>query len=168
MECCTAIVLADHAIRAGFISPVLEVPQSRARSSERASGDALTTATTTSGDSGESELGDLRDEVAETTKDIIRLVAKRAELSRKIGELKSRDSLPDRQRARWRTRSFEDIVSECKALGLDVQLGTKILNTLVAESKKVQRMQSKGSSQPLITPMVMMAKAKEIEKTGGS
>jgi aspartate aminotransferase len=125
----------------------------------------LTTATTTSGDSGESELRDLRDEVAETTKDIIRLVAKRAELSRKIGELKSRDSLPI-DNGPVEDALLQEIVSECKTLGLDVQLGTKILNTLVADSKKVQRMQSKGSSQPLITPMVMMAKAKEVEKTG--
>lgn len=111
------------------------------------------------------ELQDLREEVAETTKEIIKLVAKRIELAKRIGQVKSRDSLPiDNERVEEALLS--EVVLECKQLGLDQQLGTKILSTLLEESKKAQRAQGSVTTQPLITPMVMMAKATEIERTG--
>ena len=111
------------------------------------------------------ELQDLREEVAETTKEIIKLVAKRAELAKRIGEVKSRESLPiDNEGVE--DALLEDVLHECKRLGLDQQLGAKILSTLVRESKKTQRVHGGGRQQPLITPMVMMAKATEIEKSG--
>jgi aspartate aminotransferase len=112
-----------------------------------------------------SELQDLREEVAETTKDIIKQVARRIELAKRIGQVKSRDSLPiDNERVE--DALLEEVLQECKELGLDEQLGTKILATLLAESKKAQRSQGSAKAQPLITPMVMMAKATEIEKKG--
>ncbi len=111
------------------------------------------------------ELQDLREEVAETTKEIITLVAKRIELAKRIGQVKSRDSLPiDNERVE--EALLQEVILECKQLGLDQRLGTKILSTLLAESKKAQRAQGSAKAQPLITPMVMMAKATEIEKTG--
>ena len=101
------------------------------------------------------ELQDLREEVAETTKEIIKLVAKRAELAKRIGEVKSRESLPiDNEGVE--DALLEDVLHECKRLGLDQQLGAKILSTLVRESKKTQRVHGGGRQQPLITPMVMM------------
>ncbi|MDA4114977.1 MAG: aminotransferase class I/II-fold pyridoxal phosphate-dependent enzyme [Thaumarchaeota archaeon] len=113
----------------------------------------------------ESELQDLREEVAETTKEIIKLVARRAELAKRIGEVKSKGSLPiDNEKVE--DALLEDVLRECKRLGLDQQLGAKILATLVKDSKKTQRAQVGGKVQPLITPMVMMAKATEIEKSG--
>ena len=112
-----------------------------------------------------SELQDLREEVAETTKEIIKLVAKRIELAKKIGEVKTRDSLPiDNERVE--DALLVDVLNECKQFGLDQKLGAKILSTLLAESKKAQRSQGGSSPKPLITPMVMMAKATEIEKKG--
>jgi len=112
-----------------------------------------------------SELQDLREEVAETTKEIVRQVARRIELAKRIGQVKSRDSLPiDNERVE--DALLEEVLQECKELGLDEQLGTKILATLLAESKKAQRAQGSAKAQPLITPMVMMAKATEIEKKG--
>ena len=42
----------------------------------------------------ESELQDLREDVADTTKEIIKLVARRIELAKRIGQVKSRGSLP--------------------------------------------------------------------------
>ena len=111
------------------------------------------------------ELEELRGEVAETTKAIIGLVAKRIELAKRIGQVKSRDSLPiDNEGVE--DALLEDVLAECRSLGLDEQLGTKILGTLLAESKKVQRMQGIPKPKQLITPMVMMAKAKEVESTG--
>lgn len=112
-----------------------------------------------------SELQELREEVAATTEEIIKLVAKRIELAKKIGQVKSRDSIPiDNETVE--DALLEDVLRECKGLGLDQQLGTKILGTLLAESKKVQRMQGTAKPKQLITPMVMMAKATEIEKSG--
>jgi len=112
-----------------------------------------------------SELQGLREEVAETTKEIIKQVARRIELAKRIGQVKSRDSLPiDNERVE--DALLEEVLQECKELGLDEQLGTKILATLLAESKKAQRSQGSAKAQPLITPMVMMAKATEIEKKG--
>lgn len=111
------------------------------------------------------ELRDLRDEVSQTTREIIRLVSKRIELARRIGEVKSRDSLPiDNEGVE--DALLEDVLEECEELGLDERLGTKILGTLLAESKTVQRMQGSAPAKQLITPMVMMAKATEIEKSG--
>ena len=111
------------------------------------------------------ELQELCDEVAETTKEIIRLVARRIELAKRIGQVKSRGSLPiDNEKVE--DALLEEVLKECKKLGLDQQLGTKILSTLLKESKKAQRTHVGGKQQPLITPMVMMAKATEIEKTG--
>jgi aspartate aminotransferase len=113
----------------------------------------------------EPELQDLRGEVAETTKEIIKLVAKRIDLAKKIGQVKSRESLPiDNERVE--DALLEEVLKECRQLGLDQRLGTKILSTLLAESKKVQRLEGSAKPHPLITPMVMMAKATEIEKMG--
>jgi aspartate aminotransferase len=114
---------------------------------------------------GGSELQDLREEVAETTKDIIKQVARRIELAKRIGQVKSRDSLPIDNEA-VEDALLVEVLQECKELGLDERLGTKILATLLAESKKAQRSQGSAKAQPLITPMVMMAKATEIEKKG--
>ena len=112
-----------------------------------------------------SELQDLREEVAETTKEIIKQVARRIELAKRIGQVKSRDSLPiDNEGVE--DALLEEVLQECKELGLDQQLGTKILATLLAESKRAQRSQGSAKAQPLITPMVMMGKATEIEKKG--
>jgi len=112
-----------------------------------------------------SDLQDLREEVADTTKEIMKLVARRIELSKRIGEVKSRGSLPiDNEKVE--DALLEEVLRECERLGLDQQLGTKILATLVRESKKAQRTRVGGKQQQLITPMVMMAKATEIEKGG--
>ncbi len=113
----------------------------------------------------EPQLQELREEVAETTEEIIELVAKRIELAKKIGQVKSRDSLPIDNEA-VEDALLDEVLEKCKSLGLDQRLGAKILSTLVGESKKVQRMEGNAKPQQLITPMVMMAKAREIEKTG--
>ena len=88
----------------------------------------------------ETELEDLREEMAETTKEIIRLSAKRIDLAKKIGQVKSRESLPiDNEKVE--DALLKDILLESKQLGLDQRLATKMLGMLVLESKKVQRMQ---------------------------
>ena len=65
--------------------------------------------------------------------------------------MKSRESLPiDNERVE--DALLEDVLRECKRLGLDQQLGAKILSTLLKESKKAQRVQGSAKPQPLITP----------------
>ena len=113
----------------------------------------------------ESELQELREEVSETTMQIIRLVSRRIELAKRIGQVKTRESLPiDNEKVE--DALLEDVVRECKRLGLDPEVGSKVLATLLKESKAAQRSQAPAKPRPLITPMVMMAKATEIEKTG--
>jgi aspartate aminotransferase len=121
--------------------------------------------TTSDVEQAESQLQELREEVADKTKEIIRLVSERIELAKKIGRVKSRGSLPiDNERVE--DALLEEVLVECRQLGLDQQLGTKILATLLAESKRVQRMEGNSKPRQLITPMVMMGKATEIEKKG--
>ena len=95
------------------------------------------------------------------------MLARRIELAKRIGEVKSKGSLPiDNEKVEDALLGGPGAAGECKGLGLDQQLGTKILSTLLKESKKAQRTQAGGKQQALITPMVMMAKATEIEKGG--
>jgi aspartate aminotransferase len=109
------------------------------------------------------ELRELRRKVAETTIEIIDLVASRNELAKKIGEVKVRESLPVED------GSVEDslvteVMRECDAKGVDRQVGLKVLGTLLAESKRVQGLQ--GKQQSLVTPMMIFAKALQIEASG--
>jgi aspartate aminotransferase len=79
--------------------------------------------------------------------------------------VKSRESLPiDNEKVE--DALLQEVLSESRRLGLDQRLATKMLGMLLTESKKVQRTQKSGQHQPLITPMVMMSKAKELEKSG--
>ncbi len=54
-------------------------------------------------------------------------------------------------------------MQECEEKGVDVQAGLKVLNTILAEGKRVQGFQTRQS---LITPTMMGAKARELEASG--
>ncbi|MDA4113689.1 MAG: chorismate mutase, partial [Thaumarchaeota archaeon] len=108
------------------------------------------------------ELRELRRRVAATTIEIIDLVASRNELSKKIGEIKVRESLPVED-AVVEDSLVTEVIRECDARGLDRQVGLKILNGLMIESKRVQGIQGKQS---LVTPMMIFAKALQIEASG--
>ncbi|MDA4136605.1 MAG: aminotransferase class I/II-fold pyridoxal phosphate-dependent enzyme [Thaumarchaeota archaeon] len=112
--------------------------------------------------SAEKELSDLREQVADTTREIIDLIAARNDIAKKIGVLKTRDALPVED-ARVEDGLVRLVIRECEDKGLDKQTGLKVLSTLLAEGKRVQGFQNK---QPLITPMMMSAKAQQIEATG--
>ena len=112
--------------------------------------------------SSEKELAQAREEIAEKTRQIIELVAQRNELAKQVGAIKNKYSLP------LEDSSVEDslvrqVLRECEEKGIDKSAGLKILNALLVEGKRVQGFQSK---QPLITPMMMSAKAREVEATG--
>jgi aspartate aminotransferase len=112
--------------------------------------------------SADQELSGLREEVADVTREIIRLVGARNELAKKIAAEKARASLPVED-SKVEDALVGVVIRECEEKGVDKQVGLKILGTLLAESKRVQGVQK---AQPLITPMMMSAKAQQIEATG--
>jgi aspartate aminotransferase len=112
--------------------------------------------------SSENELEGLREQIADATREIIDLVAARNALAKKVGELKIRGSLP-LEDSRVEDSLVRLVLRECQEKGLDEQTGLKILSTLLVEGKRVQGFPNK---QQLITPMMMSAKAQQIEATG--
>jgi aspartate aminotransferase len=113
--------------------------------------------------SSEEELHELRQEIARTTKEIIRLIAARNDLARKVGDVKRRTSLPPEDQ-KVEDALVEEIISDCNSEGVDTQVGLKILSVLLSESKRVQGFQSKQPQ--LITPMMMAAKAAQLQAAG--
>ena len=80
----------------------------------------------------------LRKEIGEVTEEILRLVARRMELAKKIGEVKRELGLsvdqPEVERALMRKA-----LEEARELGLDERLASRLLSLLIAESARVQR-----------------------------
>jgi len=112
--------------------------------------------------SSDQELAGLRQEVADVTKEIIDLISTRNDLAKKIAAAKVKGSFPAED-SRVEDALVRVVVRECEEKGVDKQVGLKVLSTLLAESKRVQGFQSK---QALITPMMMSAKAQQVEATG--
>ncbi|MGD0637524.1 MAG: aminotransferase class I/II-fold pyridoxal phosphate-dependent enzyme [Nitrososphaerales archaeon] len=112
--------------------------------------------------SSEKELGELREQVADKTREIIDSIAARNALAKRIGAVKTRDSLP-LEDGRVEDSLVRLVIQECEDKGVDVQTGLKVLSAVLAEGKRVQGFQTKKS---LITPMMMSTKAREIEATG--
>ncbi|MGA2666070.1 MAG: aminotransferase class I/II-fold pyridoxal phosphate-dependent enzyme [Nitrososphaerales archaeon] len=108
------------------------------------------------------ELAALRERVADRTREIIDLIAARNELAKRIGAVKAREAI------QIEDTNVEDalvrlVMDECEDKGVDVQTGLKVLSAVVAEGKRVQGFRPKRQ---LITPMMMSAKAREVEATG--
>ncbi len=107
----------------------------------------------------EAGLDQLREQVAETTREIIRLAGKRNDLARKIGELKAKKSLPAED-SEVEDRLLDEVISECDRARLDRSAGLRLFSVLLAESKKTQRLE------PRSTPMAAFAKALELQRRG--
>ncbi len=112
--------------------------------------------------SSENELLALREQVAERTREIIGLIAARDALAKKIGDLKMRGALPVED-AKVEDALVRLVIRECEEKGVDVQTGLKVLSAVLAEGKRVQGYRVE---KPLITPVVMSAKARELEAGG--
>jgi len=112
--------------------------------------------------SSDQDIAGLRQEVADVTKEIIDLISTRNELAKKIAAAKVRGALPAED-PRVEDALVRVVVRECEEKGVSKEVGLKVLSTLLAESKRVQGFKSK---QQLITPMMMSAKAQQIEATG--
>lgn len=110
----------------------------------------------------ELELNELRDEVAETTREIIQLIAVRNNLARRIGEVKRQGSLPAVDQ-KVEDILVDEVIAQCDSSGVDRQVGLKVLSVLLAESKRVQAFQPPKA---LITPMMMAAKSRQLQAAG--
>ncbi|MDA4135151.1 MAG: aminotransferase class I/II-fold pyridoxal phosphate-dependent enzyme [Thaumarchaeota archaeon] len=110
----------------------------------------------------ELELNELRTEVAETTKEIIQLIAVRNGIARRIGEVKRNGSLPAVDQ-KVEDALIEEVIMECDSSGVDRQVGLKVLSVLLSESKRIQGFRPK---QALITPVMMAAKSRQLQAAG--
>ncbi len=110
----------------------------------------------------ELELNELRTEVAETTKEIIQLIAVRNGIARRIGDVKRNGSLPAVDQ-KVEDALIEEVIMECDSSGVDRQVGLKVLSVLLSESKRIQGFRPK---QALITPVMMAAKSRQLQAAG--
>jgi len=84
-----------------------------------------------------SEIDKLRDQMDDTTLEIIRLLKKRVGISKEIGSIKSNlgIGITDEEReGQLRTK----VLALCEEIGLDRSIAAKFLNLLLNESVKIQ------------------------------
>jgi len=84
----------------------------------------------------------LRKEMEDTTIEIMRLVGKRLSLAKKIGETKLQEGLPIEDLEVER-RLRTTVAETCKAYGVNLNFGLRLLNLLVEEAKGVQNKRTK-------------------------
>ncbi len=104
------------------------------------------------------DINESREEIEKITLEMLKLLKKRMQVSKEIGEIKKDlgKSVTDELRE-GNLRS--KVVSLCKELDLDVSVGTKFLNFLLNESVKIQS----GDKQ---THLSIFRKAKHLEEQG--
>jgi len=103
------------------------------------------------------DLEKLRGEMREVTSEIMKQVKKRMEVAKKIGEVKSKKGLDVvDEKAEEELRSL--IMKLCSQIGLEQELGARLLNILLNESAKVQTKKK--------TPTAVFMKAKQLENKG--
>lgn len=107
-------------------------------------------------------IGELRADIAETTKGIIRLIGHRNDLARQVGRLKTRESLPAEDDA-VEDSLLREVIEECDRAAVDRGVGIKIFAILLAESKKAQGISPRASGP---TPMSAFARAAALQRSG--
>ncbi|MDV3244062.1 MAG: aminotransferase class I/II-fold pyridoxal phosphate-dependent enzyme [Nitrososphaerales archaeon] len=111
---------------------------------------------------GEPELDNMRDEIAQTTIEIVRLIAKRNGLARRVGAVKKNVSLPVEDES-VEAGLVGRVIRECDTVGLERSVGLKVLHTLIAEGKRVQGV---TGEQVADSPMLALEKAVGLERQG--
>jgi prephenate dehydrogenase/chorismate mutase len=86
----------------------------------------------------EPELAELRAEIAKTTLQIIRLVSRRNDLAHRVGRTKAMVSFPTEDEA-VEASLLAEVIKECDRVGVERETGLRILNVLLADSKRIQR-----------------------------
>ncbi|MGQ9469020.1 MAG: aminotransferase class I/II-fold pyridoxal phosphate-dependent enzyme [Nitrososphaerales archaeon] len=112
----------------------------------------------------ESELEALRKEVREITNEIIRLIGLRLSLVKKINEIKHFMGLPiiDYKVERDLKNS---VIDACKKYNVDEQFGLRLLNLLIDEAVRAQKI-SMNESKKAISVIDVFVLAKRMEKEG--
>ncbi len=108
------------------------------------------------------ELARLRGEVASKTIEIIKKIAERNSLAKRIGGVKRREGVPmdDEQ---VEEELLKAAISEGEKGGVERQVVVKILTSLISEAKRVQGLDSGGSR---VSPMSVLAKVVKLEREG--
>jgi chorismate mutase len=88
--------------------------------------------------SRDKELEDLREEISKVTAEIIKLCAKRLSLAEKVGELKLQKCLPIED-SDVEEELKQAILESCRLYGVSAELGIRLLDLLLGESKRLQR-----------------------------
>lgn len=86
----------------------------------------------------DADLAELREEIARVTFEIFRLCGERLQLARKTGELKAHENMP-LEDLKVEEELRENVLSVCRASGLDTGFCGKLLDLLLDESKRIQR-----------------------------
>jgi len=103
------------------------------------------------------ELEKLRGEIREVTAEIMKHVKKRMEIAKQIGEIKNKKGL-DIVDEKTEDELRKSITQLCSQIGLETDVGIRLLNVLLNESEKVQLKRK--------TPTAIFAKAKQLENKG--
>lgn len=103
------------------------------------------------------ELEKLRGDIREITAEIMKYVKKRMEIARQIGEIKNKRGL-DIVDEKTEEELRKSIMQLCAQIGLDIDVGIRLLNVLLNESEKVQLKEK--------TPTAIFTKAKKLESEG--
>ena len=112
----------------------------------------------------EEEINLLRSEIRDITEKIIYEVHNRMQISKRIGEIKSKlkvNVTDERVEQDIRT----SVLKLAKEIGMDAEFSGKLLNIILAESVKLQQRQQ-YSAKPRQTHLAIFMKAKQLEATG--
>ncbi len=103
------------------------------------------------------DLEKLRGEIREVTAEIMKHVKKRMEIAKQIGEIKNKKGL-DIVDEKTEDELRKSITQLCSQIGLETDVGIRLLNVLLNESEKEQLKRK--------TPTAIFAKAKQLENKG--
>lgn len=107
-------------------------------------------------------LDNLRSEIQQITKEILNLIAKRNQLSQKVGHIKKTKKLPIEDI--HVENNLRKIVKEkSKQLGINPKLSLRLLNLLILESKNNQ---TNLINKKELSPLIMIQKAEQLENKG--
>jgi len=108
------------------------------------------------------ELARLRDEVALKTIEIIKLIAERNRLAKRIGSVKRSEGLPlDDEKVE--DELLREVLREGEKRGVERQLVVKIVSSLISEAKRVQEIDPGGSRG---SPMSVLTKVVKLQREG--
>jgi aspartate aminotransferase len=104
-------------------------------------------------------LEELRTEIAQITKEMIRLAGRRTSIAREVGRIKDLKSIPTEDRI-VEDALVKAVLAECDEAGLERATGLKILSALLAASKRAQGMEGRP------TPGSILSKALALQRQG--